>query len=148
MDQTLVNRFYRLTESIRKFALSNFQAKSVSKSEYFILLFIEFINDSNQIATTAMLSERTDHSKPAVSQMINVLEKKGYVIREICENDRRQTRVLLTDLGRSVLAKEKCMFLKKIESTLDRMGREDSEVFIGLLEKYFEIIKDLHKENT
>jgi DNA-binding MarR family transcriptional regulator len=113
-----------------------------------MLLFIELSNNGVDEATTAVLSERSHHSKPAVSQMINVLEKKGYVTREICKNDRRLTRILLTDLGYKVLEQEKRVFLGKIDHALDRMGKEDSEAFIGLLEKYFEIIKDLHKDNT
>lgn len=42
-------------------------------------------------------------TKPAVSQMLNTLEKKGYVIREIDKSDRRKIAVALTSEGQGVL---------------------------------------------
>ncbi len=36
------------------------------------------------------INEKMHISKPAVSQMLNSLEKKGYIIREIDTNDRRK----------------------------------------------------------
>jgi DNA-binding MarR family transcriptional regulator len=147
MDNNKINRFYSLTESIRKLALSNFHIGSTSKSEFFMLQFINFSNDGDKAVTTAVLSERLHISKPAVSQMINVLEKKEYVTREICKADRRVMRILLTDLGNKVLEDGKGKFLERIGFTLDLMGDEDSEVFITLLEKYFNIISSMHKNN-
>ena len=148
MDKVLVDRFYSLTELIRKHAMSNFHVGCISKSEFFMLQFIKLSNTEMDVVTTAVLSERLHISKPAVSQMINVLEKKQYVTREIYKDDRRLMNILLTDLGIQVLEEQKGRFLGKINVALDAMGKEDSEVFIGLMEKYFEIVMNLHKGDS
>lgn len=147
MDKIILNRFYSLTEAMKKIMFSNHHNHTggMSKGEFSMLQLIKLCKSEFDVVTTAELSEKLHVSKPAVSQMINVLEKKQYVIREINKNDRRLMSISLTETGNNVLEEEKGKFLNIINHSLDLMGREDSEIFVGLMEKYFEIIKDLHK---
>lgn len=148
MDKQILNRFYALTESMRKIMFSQHHFADMSKSEFSMLHLIKLCeSELNIVVTTALLSEKLHISKPAVSQMINVLEEKKYVIREINKDDRRLMSISLTAVGNKKLDEEKDKFLSKINMTLDRLGKEDSELFVGLMEKYFKVINEIAKEN-
>jgi len=148
MDKMLVDRFYRLAELMKKHAMSNPHVGAISKSEFFMLMFIESNSKGMDVVTTAVISERLHISKPAVSQTINMLEKKQYVKREIYKDDRRLMNILITDLGVEILKGENNRFLSKINDALDEMGKEDSETFINLMEKYFNILMNAHKNDS
>ena len=64
-------------------------------------LLIEISNqcDINQ----EKISERCNINKGAVARSIKKLEDKGLVVREIDENNRRQNKVSLTELGKDTL---------------------------------------------
>jgi DNA-binding MarR family transcriptional regulator len=143
VDQDLVNKFYTLTESMRKTAIGMHCKKSASKSEFSMLQFIELCHNKFGMVTTAVLSEKLNISKPAVSQMINVLEQKQLVERQIFKDDRRLWSISLTEKGNQVLKEGKNEILHKINIVLDKMGKEDSVIFLGLLEKYFVIFKEV-----
>ena len=148
MDKQIVNRFYSLTEGMRKIMFSNHSFGEMSKSEFSMLQLIKLCESELNVVTTAVLSEQLHISKPAVSQMINVLEKKQYVTREINKYDRRLMSISLTDIGNQRLEEEKYKYLSRINVILDKMGKEDSEVFVSLMEKYFDIVKEIAKNNT
>ena len=146
MDREIVDRFYYLTECMRKKMLNHVTIGGISKGEFTMLQFIELCGSEQSEVTTAILSEKLHISKPAVSQMINTLEQKHYVTREINKNDRRLIIISLTEAGMQTLREEKNKFMSRMNAALDKMGKHDSEVFVGLLEKYFKAMKDLAEE--
>lgn len=72
-------------------------------------------------------------SKPAVSYLLNTLEKKGYITREIDARDRRKFTLNATGAGKA--AAEQCA--QKYDSMwnglLADLGEEDMRLLIGLL---------------
>ena len=146
MDKQVVNRFYCMAESTRKIFFDNCHIGGMSRSEFSMLHLIELCKKELDVVTTALLSEQLQISKPAVSQMINVLEEKKYITREINKNDKRLKSISLTELGNQRLEEDKDRFLSKINIILDKMGREDSEVFIDSMEKFFGIVKEIKKK--
>lgn len=46
------------------------------------------------------ISAKLNKDKAGVARMVNTLEKKGYIRREICPNDRRSVEVYLTAEGK------------------------------------------------
>jgi DNA-binding MarR family transcriptional regulator len=48
------------------------------------------------------LAERTFKDKPGTTRILNLLEKKGVVVRRSDENDRRVLRVFLTKTGKDL----------------------------------------------
>ena len=142
MDRQLAEKFYNLLESFRKTVINN-TLNEFSKSEFFMLHLIEICSKELKTVTTADLSEKLSISKPAVSQMLNVLEEKGYIERQIYKEDRRLMNISLTEKGNIKLYYIKDKFLSNISNILDDMGREDSERLIDLLGKYFKVASRL-----
>lgn len=82
-------------------------------------------------------------SKPAVSQTLNNLEKKGFIVREIDANDRRKISVRATTEGLEVLQRSATNYDEKIESLFEQFGREDMETLLRLLNRLADIMDDL-----
>jgi DNA-binding MarR family transcriptional regulator len=56
------------------------------------------VDHGGEMAITS-LAEKSQNSKPYITQMVNVLEKSGYVIRKSMEKDKRISLVSLTEKG-------------------------------------------------
>jgi len=137
MDRLLVEKFNNLLMNFKR-ETKRRVVLDIPHGEFFALHLIELCGKESGRVITADLSEKLYISKPAVSQMLNVLEEKGYAQRTIHKEDRRLTEITLTVKGQEILSNGKDKFLENISNILDVMGREDSEKLIDLLNKYFE----------
>ena len=85
-------------------------------------------------------------SKPAVSQTLNNLEKKGYIVREIDMSDRRKISVQPTTVGEEVLNQSSMTYEEKIRYICDQFGREDMNKLLDLLNRLSDLIDRLEKK--
>ncbi len=85
-------------------------------------------------------------SKPAISHMLNVLEKKGYITRSINEQDRRRITVSLTDKGRRITRFIKDCMDSSLDEIIERFGRDDILQLITLFNRYHEIAEQVKRE--
>lgn len=92
------------------------------------------------------LVKRIGVSKPAITQNINKLEDKGLVQRVTLKSDRRATYVQFTDKGTQLFDNQnkniKCM----MQNITDKMGKDDTEEFIRLLDKFKDVMKEIGSE--
>lgn len=69
-------------------------------------------------------------TKAAISQTLRVLEKKGYIDRDVDRNNRRKTIVTLTPKGRDVLKYGNEAFDDMLNEILIVISKNDLELFI------------------
>lgn len=81
-------------------------------------------------------------SKPAVSYMLNSLEKKGCIVREISPSDRRKIDVTLTDKGRELAAASEAYYENIFGNVEEKFGEENLKEFIRLINLLSDIIID------
>jgi DNA-binding MarR family transcriptional regulator len=90
-------------------------------------------------------AERTTHhamhetlavSKPAISQMLASLEKRGYIRRETDTGNRRKIIITLTPKGRETVDKVKQSMDSLISHVITRFGEEDTRHLIRLLTRF------------
>ncbi|NUL83061.1 MAG: MarR family transcriptional regulator [Armatimonadetes bacterium] len=93
---------------------------------------------SHASATVGDLAEGLHISYPSATNMINRLEKKGYVGREEMPEDRRQVGLRLTDSGAELLAKLDQDRRKQFATILARMDDADRESFLHGLNVFIE----------
>lgn len=134
----MADKFMQLLNDLKKVIMAR-NAEDGPTAEYVMLHIIDKFGSKS--VSTAIISERLNISKPAVSQMMKILEDKKYIKREINNNDRRLINVSLTKMGSKILEEKKCKMSDKFSAVLDRMGKEDSEELIRLMEKYITIMK-------
>lgn len=87
-------------------------------------------------------------TKPAISQIMNSLEKRGYIERKKDKVDRRKVVVILTQDGMNVLNKSKEQVDKIFEEIISRFGEDNTKQMISLIEKLAEVSEELEAENN
>jgi DNA-binding MarR family transcriptional regulator len=116
----------------------------LNMGEFFVLDRIgqDMPCSSTDISTSEM-KEHPHFTKPAVSQMLNSLEKKGYIHREIDKKDRRKIVVTLTEDGEAVLKQGKRYFNDRLEQIISRFGEDNTRQLITLVNLLTDITEDL-----
>ncbi|HEY8909557.1 MAG TPA: MarR family transcriptional regulator [Desulfosporosinus sp.] len=138
-------KIYQAMQKFQKLGVTSKFAGELPRSEIMMLKMINLDTSQNEGVTISTLSERLEISKSAVSQMINVLEDKGYVERITTKNDRRIVYVRLTESGEQSLEKSLQSLLKHLNQVFDKMGEEDTETLLELLNKLYIIVSDYKK---
>lgn len=115
----------------------------VTPVEFFTLNIIEqYQNPDLGGIKASSIGEISHMSRPAVSQMLNALEKKGCIMRVTTEEDRRVVLVCLTESGKEILRESKKMFSVMVDRIYEEFGEKDTKKFIELLNRYQAICLD------
>jgi DNA-binding MarR family transcriptional regulator len=89
----------------------------------------------NEIAKSAHVSTAR------VAAFLKAVEKKGYIQRISLEGDRRKVNIVLTDIGWDAVKGRRERMLKGVVAYLERLGEEDTENLLRILEKTRTIMK-------
>ena len=81
-------------------------------------------------------------SKPAISYILNTLEKKNYIIREIDSKDRRKVSISATPEGKAAAEESRKKTDALWAEILERFGEDNMRQRIDLLEALDEIYMD------
>lgn len=100
----------------------------------------------NKTVGIAQIGSHLKISKPAITQCINRLENKGVVERVILKSDRRAIHLMFTARGKEQFEREKQLVDNIMKEIVVRMGEEDTEKFIVLLDKFKTISQQIGTE--
>ena len=143
----LVQAMHRLKKERTWFPVMD----GVSRGEFFMLHKISHLIRNSQEekpgAKITDLSVAAEMSKPAVSQMLNSLEKKGLIERIMTKTDRRVVYVKLTDSGKTQLEKIAQKMDELMDQIVEELGKEDTAELARLLDKLY-IILEKTQERT
>lgn len=145
METGNAEKIYQTMQKFQKLGMNSKFAGEMPRSEIMMLKMINRDTSSTEGVTISTLSERLEITKSAVSQMINVLEDKGYVERITTKNDRRIVYVRLTEVGEQSLEKSLQSLLVSLNQVFEKMGEKDTETLLGLLNKLYIIVSDYKK---
>lgn len=81
-------------------------------------------------------------SKPAVSQTLNNLERKGYITRNIDANDRRKIKVTITAAGCRQLDEAQRAYESALDEILTKLGTAEARTLITLLNRLMDILEN------
>lgn len=115
------NRFGRL---FREFGLT--------ASQYNVL---RILRGEGKPTPVLEIAERMIQVVPAITGLIDRLEKQGLVKRERCQNDRRVIYVALMDEARTLLAKMDKPVIELHARVMGHLSRQELRQLIELLEK-------------
>lgn len=122
-------------------------AGSMNRGEFSMLMHISHAEkEGGGAVTVSQLAELQETSMPAISQMLNNLEKKGMIERHPGEQDRRIVYIHITPEGKKILDCAFQEFTQTIRYVVERLGEEDTRKLIELFSKLYDIIKDLEEE--
>ena len=111
------------------------------QGEVFTLLYI---NNRENTVLPRDISEEMNISTARVATILNSLENKGFVERQIDREDRRRILVTLTQKGKVEAKEHKEEVINQIAKMLELLGEEDAKDFIRITGR----IVDLASKST
>ena len=111
----------------------------VSRGEIFVLKILLF---NNGTSTPTEISEAMKSTKGRISAILNSLEKKGFIGREIDKDNRRNIIVTLSDSGRDYVMKELLECYRIVAHVFEELGEKDSKKFVELTERVFYLMNE------
>ena len=148
MESSRTRDIIQAMTKLKEFNMSFNLIDGVSFREFKVLRMVnsyvsdEFTDNQNGIKVTA-LSELLCVSKSALSQILSILEDKGLIERTMTKSDRRVVYVSLTELGREKLKKSFENINRVVDRIFEKMGDEDTELLIRLMNKVSSIIREI-----
>jgi len=139
------------------YAVFRFKKSSVSFSsefdvrigEFYIMKnILESSFDPNKNTFMPEIQDSLRVTKPAVSQMLNSLENKGYIKREINPNDRRKINITVTNEGKEVVNSMQEQVDRAIAKRIGLFGEENTRLFIDLINRFADISEEVNNENS
>lgn len=92
------------------------------------------------------LTKELEQTRPAISQKLNILEEKGYIIREQSKTDRRCMMVRVSERGCMVLSDARGQFRKYLVQLNKKMGAEKLQVLTELLKEAVDQMSEVLQE--
>lgn len=111
----------------------------ISRGEIFVLKILLFKAGTS---TPTEISEAMKSTKGRISAILNSLEKKGFIGREIDKDNRRNIIVTLTDSGREYVTNELQECYKIVSHVFEELGEKDSKKFVELTERVFHLMNE------
>lgn len=115
----------------------------ITQREYFVLEILnkKELNCKNGMYVSA-LADTIRISMPQASRMLKNMEEKGYIRREIDENNRRNTFVYITMKGMEVRIRAKQEMDTFVDCIIKRMGEDNIRKLTELFNMSANIIED------
>ena len=136
LENDLVQAMFRLKKSMNRGLGRDCDNVNITMSEYILMREVsENTREKYNCNALVEVREYLSVSKAAVSQMLNSLEKRGYLTRETDTNNRRNIIVVLTKEGRAIFEKKNEEFYQRFGSVIDRVGEENIAQFVEMINK-------------
>lgn len=136
IQNELVQAMFRLKKMMNRGLGRDLDNANITMSEFILMREVaENTKESYNPMALIEVREYLSVSKAAVSQMINSLEKRGYLTREVDVNNRRNIIVVLTEVGQEVYQKKNQEFFDRFEKVIQGIGETDISYFMAMINK-------------
>ena len=146
MDKALKEQYMRAIIRFRKIAIILPYSSNLGINELVVMRGLEdncpYSEGSINISE---IKSELHITKSAISQMMNSLEKKGFIERKIDTNDRRKIVVTLTQTGKDILEETKKSANNNLNKIISNLGDENTKQLINLLNQVSDISEELKK---
>lgn len=148
MDKSLKEQYMRAIIRFRKVGIILPYTSDLNITELVVMRGLEEncpYSDNN--ISISEVQEGLHITKSAISQMMNSLEKKGFIERRIDTEDRRKIVVTLTQAGKDILKETKESANHNLSEIISHLGDGNTKQFIDLLNQVSDISEELKKAN-
>lgn len=142
MNSEITPETRRLIETFEKFAKADWRRQSIQRikpSEIRVLMRIkEIASESDQGVMVSEISRRLAITSPTVTQIIKSLHHNGYIEKTVDAKDRRVSDIRLSATGEEIVQKMGQRIEQAFAGLIEKLGKEQSETLISLLDQVFE----------
>lgn len=138
----------QLFEMIQRFRSLNLLATlPLPRQDYMVLYAVDCLQKEHPDAcAVSMITKKMRIPQPAVSRTLRNLENGGYLQREVCRSDRRNTYVLLTDAGKKAVQDAGQVLMEFHNGIKKRFTQEESDQLMCLLQRLYEAASEQLEE--
>jgi len=104
------------------------------------LVILGIIAANENETKPSWISREMNVSSARVATALNNLEDKGWIIRRINQDDRRQILVEITETGKATIEKHWQFMLSQIVEVMRLLGEHDARELIRIIKKVGEIV--------
>ena len=116
----------------RKKAPPHEEISAAMRGEMAVLRLLE---KENLPMTAGELSRKLHMTTSRIAAVLGSLEKKGMILRQADEGDKRRVQVVLTDQGSAFCQKKKEQALCDMTHLLKQLGEEDAQHFVRIMKR-------------
>lgn len=122
--------------------------EGLKPSEIFVLFCIKrAVKPASPGIKISDISSTLRVATPTTTQLVNSLEKGGFVERTTDKEDRRAVRVKLTEKGEGMVKKASDSLFDSFSGLVEYLGEEESNELAELLSKTFVYFNEIKKED-
>ena len=133
---TTVKRFIETFDRLAKVERRKQPFLGLKYSEVRVLICIGFLSqESQQVVNVSQISKRLSVTSPTVTELIKSLSRTGHIERCSDATDKRIVDIKLTDKGEKLFEKVTTYFDGLYSGLIERLGEEQSEKLIELLDQ-------------
>lgn len=157
MDRNLefTKRIFNIIDRLKHLDIMNPNSSDddIRPSEGMFLVKIDMLsNGDGSSVKVSDLVNKVKFAPSTVSTILKVLEDKGYITRDINQENRREVLVKVTDKGKTKLEFSKKYHFKMVSDLITYLGEDDARKLIQILERttcFFEEKKQMKgKDNN
>lgn len=140
MNKKLKNEFMNTFLRLHKAKLRFLTARDISWGALMLLEKLDACGNAGDICDVLHIS------KPAVTYMLNSLEKDGCITRSIDASDRRRIEIRLTEKGKKLVETHKIPYENFINELLTRLGDNYIRDFIKLINQFTDVMDEVEED--
>lgn len=137
LENTLYSSIARLFHRNRCFMDEQLRKRGITELGFSHIRIIIILHVF-KVLSMKEVTEKISKDKSTVTILVNKLEKKGYLRKKVCEEDRRVTYLELEDKAKEILNiifEVSDIFQNRVENILDE---EERKMFIKIMSKLIE----------
>ena len=138
----LAERFFYKSYQLKKYELQQIIDENV-QGERFALLYIK---NKKSPALPGEISGEMNISSARVATILNNLESKGLIERQIDRTDRRKILVTLTKEGEEKAKNHNEEVIAQIAKRLELLGEQDAEEFVRITGRIVDLASEMMTE--
>ena len=138
----------KLIDTMRRFKkinMKNFNKCHLTSGQISMLHQIYYKNMKlEKPITVSQISKESLQTLSATTQIINILDKEGYISRATDQDDSRIIRITLSEKGEKFILEHHEKLISYTNDIIETIGQEQAVIFIEIIEK---IIKAKEEED-
>lgn len=118
--------------------------ENLKPSEFRVLHSVKhsFIDNDEDGLMVSQISDQLSMARPTITQLVNSLEKKGFLVKMPDDCDKRVVRIHLSDKGKDLAKKGAEDFYQRFDGLTNKLGDKKSAELTDLLKEVFEYFKE------
>ncbi|MEH7097772.1 MarR family winged helix-turn-helix transcriptional regulator [Neobacillus vireti] len=139
----------KLMKAFQQFRKTGWHEKKIAgfnPSEFRVLALLQRANENNSELKVSEISQKLRVTPPTVTQIINVLERDGFIERTIHPADRRSVKISLTKEGLQATEQARQKFANTFLGLIDYLGEAESVQLAELLFKVHDYFNQLENQ--